>query len=119
MISSLPTLTDDLTRSSDDDGFGALSTPRGNLPLRAVDVRTRIDGLLARTMLRQTFVNPFPEPLEATYIFPLPDRAAVTRFVLKVAGREIEGELQERSKARETYDQAIRDGKRAAIAEEE
>lgn len=37
-------------------------------------------GLAAETTLRQTFVNAFPEPLEAVYIFPLPPRAAVTHF---------------------------------------
>src|SRR5262249_35178744 len=59
------------------------------------------------------------QPLEATYIFPLPDRAAVTSFRLEVAGRVIEGELQERSQARQQYDAAIQAGHRAAIAEEE
>ena len=57
--------------------------------------------------------------MEATYIFPLPDRAAVTKFRLKVAGRVVEGELQERSQARANYDKAIQAGNRAAIAEEE
>src|SRR5205823_1234257 len=42
-----------------------------------------------------------------------------TRFRLQVAGRTVEGELQERNKARQTYDQAIQAGHRAAIAEEE
>lgn len=103
----------------EDAGFGALGTPKGNLPLTAVDVHARIDGLLARTTVKQVFVNPFDEQLEATYIFPLPDRAAVTRFRLTVAGRVVEGELQERAKARETYEKAIEAGHHAAIAEEE
>ena len=60
--------------------------------------------------VRQTFVNAFDEPLEATYIFPLPDRAAVTRFRMEVAGRVIEGILEERGQAREHYDQAIAAG---------
>src|SRR3954449_2703493 len=84
-----------------------------------MDVRGRIDGLLAQVTVRQTFKNVLGEPLEATYIFPLPDRAAVTRFRLEVAGRVVEGELQERGAARKTYDQAIKTGHRAAIAEEE
>lgn len=100
-------------------GFGTLSTPNGNLPLKALEVRTRIAGLLAHTTVCQTFVNTHAQPLEATYIFPLPDRAAVTSFVMEVAGRKIEGVLEERSKAREHYDEAIRQGHRAAIAEEE
>ena len=75
-----------------------------------MDVNGRIDGLLARVTVRQTFVNALDEPLEATYIFPLPDRAAVTRFRMEVAGRVIEGVLEERGQAREHYDQAIAAG---------
>ncbi|HLW65531.1 MAG TPA: VIT domain-containing protein [Gemmataceae bacterium] len=100
-------------------GFGALSTPLGNLPLKAVEVQTRIDGLNFRTTMRQSFRNCHSDALEATYIFPLPDRAAVGQFRLTVAGRVVEGELQERAKAREMYEEAIKKGHRAAIAEEE
>ena len=40
-----------------DAGFGALETIRGRLPLAALDVHGRIDGLLAQVTMRQTFVN--------------------------------------------------------------
>ena len=69
--------------------------------------------------VRQTFVNATDEPLEATYIFPLPDRAAVTDFRMEVAGRVVEGVLKERGQARREYAQAMRQGHRASIAEEE
>jgi Ca-activated chloride channel family protein len=100
-------------------GFGALSTPRGCLPLEAMDVHGRIDGLLAHVAIAQTFVNTQTEPVEATYIFPLPDRAAVTNFRMEVNGRIIDGVLQERAAARKAYDEAIEAGHRAAITEEE
>src|SRR6266498_1926749 len=103
----------------DEPGVGALATERGNLPLEAIDVRAAVAGLLARTVLTQTFANPYDEPLQATYIFPLPDRAAVTEFRMEVAGRVVEGVLEERAKARAAYDQAIAEGRRASIAEEE
>ncbi|HVR74160.1 MAG TPA: VIT domain-containing protein [Planctomycetota bacterium] len=104
---------------SQDSGFGALRTEKGPLPLKAMDVRAKIDGLIVRTDVRQTFVNTNGEPLEATYIFPLPDRAAVVSFRLEVAGRIVEGVLKEREEARREYDEAIQRGHRAAIAEEE
>ncbi len=126
MNPTLPLLSDaELTLSGspsiadEDRGFGALRTEKGHLPLESMEVRARIDGLLARTVVRQTFVNAFDEPLEAAYIFPLPDRAAVTRFRMSVNGREIEGVLEERGQAREHYDEAIARGRRAAIAEED
>ena len=73
MTRPLPQLTDEeLPRAASDDepGFGSLATAKGLLPLRAMDIQGRIDGLLSQVTVRQTFVNPFDEPLEATYIFP-------------------------------------------------
>jgi Ca-activated chloride channel family protein len=103
----------------DDAGLGALRTGRGNLPLDRIDVHTAITGLVARVDLTQEFVNVHDEALEATYVFPLPDRAAVTRMAMTADGRVVEAELQERGAARETYDRAIAAGQRASIAEEE
>lgn len=100
-------------------GFGSLRTERGNLPLTAMDVQAKLSGLTASVLVRQTFHNPFEEPIEATYIFPLPDRAAVTSFTMRVAGRVVEGILKERGEARAEYTAAIQAGHRAAIAEEE
>lgn len=100
-------------------GFGALETPRGRLPLESLDVRTRICDVTAQTLVRQTFCNALDEFLEATYIFPLPERAAVTKFQMIVAGRTIEGDLKERGQAREDYDRAVAAGHQAAIAEED
>ena len=104
----------------DADGcFGSLATARGHLPLEAMDVHARAVGLDVRVELRQTFVNNLAQPIEATYIFPLPDRAAVNRFRLRVGERVIEGVIDERGQARANYEEAIRAGHRAAIAEEE
>ena len=121
----LPILTDDQVSRGrpagaiEEAGFGALETGRGPLPLKAMEVRGRIDGLLSRTEVAQTFVNALDEPLEATYIFPLPDRAAVTGFRMEVAGRVVVGNLRERAEARASYDRAIESGRRASIAEED
>ena len=102
-----------------DDGLGCLRTERGNLPLEAVDVRAAITGLASRTTITQTFRNPHGQPLEATYVFPLPSRSAVTRLRMEAAGRVVEGVLRERGEARADYDRAVAGGRRAAIAEEE
>ncbi|WP_432975701.1 VIT domain-containing protein [Dactylosporangium sp. CA-233914] len=119
----LATMTDDEARTfaapAEDAGLGALRTERGNLPLDRLEVRASITGLVARTDLTQEFVNVHREPLEATYIFPLPDRAAVVRMTMTADGRVVEAELQERAAARQAYDTAIAAGQRASIAEEE
>jgi Ca-activated chloride channel family protein len=100
-------------------GLGTLLTDRGNLPLDRLDVRASISGLLVRTELTTEFVNAHDTALEATYVFPLPDRAAVTGMTMTAADRVVTAELHERGAARERYDQAIAAGQRASIAEEE
>ncbi|MGH3655154.1 MAG: VIT domain-containing protein [Micromonosporaceae bacterium] len=114
--------TEEVTRVAppdDQGGFGALATERGNLPLDEIDLAARITGLTAETRLTQGFHNPYDVPLEATYVFPLPDRAAVTGMRMEAAERVVEGVLKERQEAREAYDAAIQAGQRASIAEEE
>jgi hypothetical protein len=100
-------------------GIGALSAGGHNLPLRRLAIRSRVSGVHCQTTIAQVFANPLREFVEATYIFPLPGRFAVTACTMHVGGRVIEAELQERSQARATYNQAIAAGHRAAIAEEE
>src|ERR671910_343773 len=119
MTSSLPLLTDDELATAGEAGVGAITTERGNLPLEAIDVDATLTGLVARVALTQTFGNRFDQPLEASYIFPLPDRAAVTEFRMEVGERVVEGVLKERGQARADYDSAVREGRRASIAEEE
>ncbi|TYB48823.1 VIT domain-containing protein [Actinomadura chibensis] len=102
-----------------DRGLGALTTDKGNLPLDSVDVHASITGLAAGIEVVQGFHNPFDMPLEATFVFPLPDRAAVTALRMEAADRVIEGTLKERGQARQDYDAAIAAGQRAAIAEED
>ncbi len=122
MLKSVAPMTDEeISRcpSPQEAGFGSLNSEHGPLPLKAMDVQVRIDGLVAQMTLEQTFLNVHAMPVEATYIFPLPDRAAVTRFRLEVAGRIIEGQLKERGTARREYQQALEQGHRASIAEEE
>jgi Ca-activated chloride channel homolog len=115
----LPLLSDDEMGAAGEAGVGAVATERGNLPLQAIDVDATLTGLAARVALTQIFGNRFDRPLEATYIFPLPDRAAVTEFHMEVGGRVIEGVLKERGQARAEYDAAVEEGRRASIAEEE
>ncbi|HEX6074957.1 MAG TPA: VIT domain-containing protein [Micromonosporaceae bacterium] len=121
-IRVLPMRDDEATNLASPDeraGLGTLATRQGNLPLQEVDVAVQITGLAVRTRLTQVFGNPYDVPLEATYIFPLPDRAGVTGIRMEAADRVVEGVLKERQQARDEYDRAVAAGQRAAIAEEE
>lgn len=100
-------------------GLGALRTDRGNLPLHRIDVRATITGLAAGVAVTQGFRNTHDVPLEATYVFPLPERAALTSMTMTAGDRVVAGVLRERGEARQTYERAVQAGQRAGIAEEE
>src|SRR4051794_8578684 len=119
MTVRITSMTDAEISADDEAGLGALQTERGNLPLERIGVRAEIIALTSQVELTQDFVNTFDLPLEASYVFPLPDRAAVTGMKMTADGRVVQAELKERASGRHTYDNAIASGQRASIAEEE
>ncbi len=73
------------------------------LQLMAESARVDITGAVARTRLTQTFVNTTNNRIEGTYVFPLPEGAAVTGFAMMVNGKRTEGEILDGDKARAIY----------------
>lgn len=89
------------------------------LPLTRMEIAGTVTGLLQRTKVCQTFVNDHTVPLEAVYTHPLPPKAAVHGFRLVIGDRIVEGRVQERAQARQAYAEAVAQGHRAALMEEE
>ncbi|WAS97998.1 VIT domain-containing protein [Nannocystis punicea] len=119
MMPTALTIDPTLTHTSGEHAFGRLETSHGLLPLAALSVAAHVRGLEVATEIHQTFVNHTGAPIEATYIFPLPDRAAVYAFRMQLRDRVVEGVIDERGRARDVYEHAIAVGQRAAIAEED
>lgn len=94
-------------------------TPAGFCPLEHTDVRAEISGFISRVTLTQRFGNTSKEPIEAIYVFPLPDRAAVDRMTMKVGDRTVVGKIKRREEARAIYDAARNAGKAASLLDEE
>ncbi|AFY68888.1 NAD(+) ADP-ribosyltransferase [Thalassoporum mexicanum PCC 7367] len=88
-------------------------------PLKHTDVDAQVDGNIARVAVTQTFENPFDMPLEAVYVFPLPDEAAVDDMEIKIGDRIIKGEIKRREEAQEIYEQARNEGRTAGLLEQE
>lgn len=88
-------------------------------PLLRTDVTMQVSGMLARVSVRQRFRNPGTGWVEGTYVFPLPERAAVDRLRLRIGERLIEGEIRERGEARRVYQAARREGKKATLLRQE
>jgi Ca-activated chloride channel family protein len=89
------------------------------IPLCGVTVEARIDGAASEVILRQRYRNTEATPIEAVYIFPLPTNAAVCGFVAELDGRRITGQVEEREKAFERYDDALAEGHGAFLLDQE
>ena len=96
-----------------------LVTPSATLPLEGTTLRLEASGGIARVVLEQRFKNKHPDPLAVTYTFALPADAAVSGFAFAIGDRRIEGEVEKRRVARERFEQAIAEGKTAALLEQE
>ncbi|MDH5775304.1 MAG: marine proteobacterial sortase target protein [Nitrospirota bacterium] len=105
------------------EGGIVLTTVSGNTPIPAPLLQTTvtmtISGLIVRTTVSQQFSNPSDEWAEGVYVFPLPDQAAVDHLRMKIGDRIIEGQIQERAQATQTYAKAKAKGQRASLVEQE
>ena len=89
------------------------------LPKLDTKVRIRIDGMVASATVDQAFTNNNGKPIEAIYVFPLPDQAAVYEMQMLINDRLITSKVQERAQAKKTYEKAKKAGKRASLTEQE
>ena len=88
-------------------------------PTVETEVAIQVTGVIARTRLTQVFHNPGDEFVEGIYVFPLPERAAVDHLWMRIGERVIEGRIKEKEEARRTYETAKREGKKAALVEQQ
>ena len=88
-------------------------------PLKQTEVKAKIAGNISRVEVVQKFENPFPESLEAVYVFPLPDEAAVDDMEIKIGDRTIKADIKRRDEAVEIYQKARQEGRTAGLLEQE
>ena len=88
-------------------------------PTLDTDVDLSVTGPIARAVIRQRFHNPSDQWAEATYLFPLPETAAVDQLRMRIGERVIEGKIKERKEAKQIYQRAKKAGKRASLVEQE
>ncbi len=91
------------------------STGRIALPAVHTDVDLHVTGPLIRAIVRQKFINPADEVVSARYVFPLPPGAAVAAMELQVGERRIVSIVKEKEAARAVYEQARKEGRKAAL----
>ncbi len=84
-----------------------------------IDVDLAVSGPTVRARVTQIFRNPTPNWVEATYVYPLPAGGAVDTLKMVIGDRVVVGEIKERQQARIIYEQAQRNGQKAALTEQE
>ncbi|KAG8524708.1 Protein mono-ADP-ribosyltransferase PARP4 [Galemys pyrenaicus] len=110
-----------LPDSKPDDNIKAgLQDTSGNLvPLEDVHIKGKIIDFVAQVIVFQTYTNHSPVPIEAKYIFPLDDKAAVCGFEAFINGKHVVGEIKEKEQAQREYREAISQGHGAYLMDQD
>lgn len=101
---------------------GLLTPSDGSLPaleIRDHRVEVVIEDGYAITTVEQVFTNPHDRDLEAQYSFPVPAHGSVVELTVWIDGRPVTGEVLEREKARQLYEQEKAAGRDAGITEKD
>jgi Ca-activated chloride channel family protein len=95
-------------------------TEQGLIPLPVVEIGVELDvaGVMLRGTVTQTFANPTPDVIEAVYVFPLPDRAAVDAMEIRIGNRRLVAVVKEKEEAKATYEQARQEGRKAGLLDQ-
>lgn len=92
----------------DTDGF----------PLLKTEARVSIAGMSSEVELIQVYKNNGKKTLEAVYVFPMGARSAIHAMKMKIGKRVIEAKIEEKEKARETYNKAKENGQTTSLLEQ-
>ncbi len=80
-------------------------------------VEVTIEDQVAITHVDQVFVNEGRHEVEGTYLFPLPEGAAISEFAMWVDGEKLEGQILERDEAHRIYEDIVRQRRDPALLE--
>lgn len=83
------------------------------------DYQVSVNGLLARVTFTQTFKNSSDSFLEAVYVFPLINDAAVDSMIMEIGERRIIGKIKEKQQAKKLYQKAKIQGKKTSLVSQQ
>lgn len=79
-----------------------------------------VSGMVLHTTFSQTFRNPSTDQwAEGIYVFPMPEKAALSHMEMRIGERRIIGQIKEKFAAKKQYQKAKAAGQRVALVEQE
>ena len=78
------------------------------LTVDSVNVKATITGGIAQTEVTQTWRNDTDRPQEGSYLFPLPEDAALSDFALYDGDKKMPARLLDKDEAADTYEGIVR-----------
>ncbi|MBN1937748.1 MAG: VWA domain-containing protein [Anaerolineae bacterium] len=103
------------------DGIIIIDPPIEEIPpyliVKYHRVTVTIQDQVATTHVDQVFVNPTNRRIEGTYVFPLPEEAAINEFGMWVDGEYLAGEILPADQARNIYEEIVRRQRDPALLE--
>ncbi|CAG1003377.1 MAG: VWA domain-containing protein [Anaerolinea sp.] len=97
-----------MTQGGTPAGGGPAQNSQFGLYIRSHRVSVTIQNQLATTKIEQVFVNEGSAPAEGTYLFPLPEGAAVSDLTLYIDGQPIKGKILDADQAKQIYTEIVR-----------
>ena len=76
--------------------------------IRSVEVQASVKDQAAKVQISQIFQNTGSSTLEAQFVFPMPENAAISGLTLLVDGQELTGKLLKKEDARRIYEETVR-----------
>ena len=87
--------------------------------LESTAIEATITGPIADVEVVQRYTNHSQVPIEAIYVFPASNRAAVYGVEMMIGDRVIKAQIKEKQEARQQYETAKQEGKRASLLEQQ
>jgi len=87
------------------------------LELASCKVEIEVRNQVAAVKADLVFHNQHSQRIEGTFLFPLPEAAAIHDFAMYVDGKRMEGELLKKEQAREVYDRIVNRQRDPALLE--
>uniref|UniRef100_A0A803T0M7 Poly [ADP-ribose] polymerase n=1 Tax=Anolis carolinensis TaxID=28377 RepID=A0A803T0M7_ANOCA len=98
---------------------GLLDRSGNPIPLKNLHIKGKIIDFAGQIVIFQTYENQTDSPIEAKYVFPLDDTAAVCGFEAFIKGKHIIGEVKEKEKAHKEYRDAVIQGHGAYLMDQD